>query len=82
MHGLERFCDGSASFFTAREPAWHRLGTVTRNALSAHEALKVARLNDWHVMRRPIFTTGPEGQPVPGERQVRDGAPRPRPRWA
>ena len=34
---IETFADGSESFFSNRVPAWHALGTVTENALSASD---------------------------------------------
>jgi len=45
--------DGKASFFSAKEPAWHRLGTVTEDVLTATEALETAGL-DWNVEKFPI----------------------------
>ena len=50
---IEQFADGSAAFFSARKPAWHRLGTVTPNALTAEQALTTARL-DWTVTLQPV----------------------------
>ena len=49
-HRLEEFEDGTTAFFTAREVAWHKLGTVTENALTAEDALKTAYL-DWEVKK-------------------------------
>ena len=49
-HNLEVFADGTAAFFTNREVAWHRLGTVTDGALTADEALRAAQL-DWTVLK-------------------------------
>ncbi len=49
-HALEEFADGTTAFFTAREVAWHKLGTVTENALTAEDALKTAYL-DWEVKK-------------------------------
>jgi phage/plasmid-like protein (TIGR03299 family) len=49
-HNLEVFADGTAAFFTNREVAWHRLGTVTDGALTADEALRIAQL-DWTVSK-------------------------------
>ncbi|MGW1976457.1 DUF932 domain-containing protein [Streptomyces sp. NPDC001889] len=51
MHALETHADGTASFVSAREDAWHRLGTVTRNALTAEEALDLAFLSGWNVRK-------------------------------
>lgn len=54
---IEQFTDGTAAFFSAREQAWHGLGTVTEGALTADEALKVAQL-DWEVFKSedPVAT--------------------------
>lgn len=54
MHAIEVFDDGSAAFFAARKPGWHRLGTVTEEALTAEEALETAKL-DWEVEKTPLF---------------------------
>jgi len=51
---IETFADGTASFFSHRVPAWHALGTVTENALSANEALETAHLN-WEVLQYPVM---------------------------
>jgi len=49
-HQLEQFTDGTTAFFTAREVAWHKLGTVTADALTADDALRTAQL-DWEVLK-------------------------------
>ena len=49
-HNLEQFTDGTTAFFTNREVAWHKLGTVTDGALTAQDALKTAYL-DWEVKK-------------------------------
>ena len=49
-HAIEQFEDGTSAFFTAREAAWHKLGTVTEGALTAQDALKTAYL-DWEVLK-------------------------------
>lgn len=43
-----------ASFFSARQTAWHALGTVTEDAQDAESALRIAHL-DWEVTKEPIF---------------------------
>jgi phage/plasmid-like protein (TIGR03299 family) len=45
---IEKFDDGSAAFVSAREVAWHKLGTVTEGSLTAQDALEIAQLN-WKV---------------------------------
>jgi phage/plasmid-like protein (TIGR03299 family) len=59
-HNLEQFEDGTTAFFTAREVAWHKLGTVTENALTAEDALQTAFL-DWQVIKsdQPVSTMVP-----------------------
>lgn len=47
---IEQFTDGTAAFFSNREVAWHRLGTVTDGAQTAQDALKLAQL-DWQVYK-------------------------------
>lgn len=53
-HMIETFADGSASFFSSRTPAWHKLGTVTEGALDVDTALKTAKM-DWLVEQVPVF---------------------------
>jgi phage/plasmid-like protein (TIGR03299 family) len=53
-HELETHGD-KAAFFSAREDAWHKLGTVTAGALTAEEALKTAYLAGWNVRKAPLF---------------------------
>jgi phage/plasmid-like protein (TIGR03299 family) len=60
-HAIEVLRSGQANFFSARQPAWHRLGTVTPEALSAEDALATARLGNWNVVKRPVFTTSTDG---------------------
>ncbi|WP_152814796.1 DUF932 domain-containing protein [Georgenia subflava] len=64
MDNIELFQDGRAGFYGARTPAWHRLGTTTEKAVRAEQALHLAGLDNWNVTTRPVFTTGPDGQPV------------------
>ncbi len=58
MHDLE-IRDGQASFFAAREPGWHGLGTVTKGLLTAQEALSAAGL-DWDVYKDHVYTRHPK----------------------
>lgn len=58
-HMIETFTDGSAAFFSNREPAWHKLGTVTDGAQTADDALRLAKL-DWTVRKSDM----PVGVPV------------------
>lgn len=59
-HLLEQFEDKTA-FVSARETAWHRLGTVTDGAMTADEALTLAHLKDWNVRKEPMFVHLPDG---------------------
>lgn len=62
-HEIETFADGSAAFVSARQDAWHQLGTVTRECLTAEEVLRVAALGGWNVRTLPLTATEitPEG---------------------
>ena len=57
-HELERLADGSTAFATARVPAWHQLGTLTPDAMTAAEVITTARLAGWNV--RKIDVVGRE----------------------
>ncbi|MFD9413067.1 hypothetical protein ACFWBN_39640 [Streptomyces sp. NPDC059989] len=46
---IERFRDGSAAFVSARVSAWHRLGRVTADVLTAEDAMREASLDGWNV---------------------------------
>jgi len=52
---IETFADGRAAFMSARTPAWHKLGTVTEEAQTASDALRIACLNDWDVSCFPVY---------------------------
>lgn len=62
-HAIEEFADGTAAFFSARQTPWHRLGTVTPDALTAEDAMTTAYLAGWNVRKEPLSTTviGPDG---------------------
>ena len=53
-HEIETFTDGTAALFTARQDAWHRLGTVTTDCLTAQQVMDVAYLGDWDVRKEQI----------------------------
>ncbi len=61
-HDLATFRNGDVSFYSARKPAWHRLGTVAREALNAKEALKAAHLDGWDIRKQPLTTVDPQGR--------------------
>jgi phage/plasmid-like protein (TIGR03299 family) len=54
-HNLE-IKDGKASFFTVKEPAWHNLGTIVKEAPTSEEAIKLAGL-DFKVQKRKLYTS-------------------------
>ena len=53
-HEVETFEDGTAAFFTARQDAWHRLGTVTTDCLTGQQVMDVAYLGGWDVRKERI----------------------------
>lgn len=55
-HELERFDDGTTAFFSARQDAWHQLGTVTTDCLTAAEVMDVAHLGGWDVRKEQLIT--------------------------
>ena len=61
-HELE-VINGEGAFYSFREIAWHKLGTVTEDAKNATEALEIAKL-DWEVAKQPIFVSDAQGNPV------------------
>jgi phage/plasmid-like protein (TIGR03299 family) len=62
-HELEQFSDGTAAFVGAREPGWHQLGTVTDDALTAADALRLGQL-DWTVQKVPVLAQLDDGTTV------------------
>ncbi|MGV9249757.1 DUF932 domain-containing protein [Streptomyces sp. NPDC003710] len=56
-HQIEQFTDGTAAFASARESAWHGLGTVTEGAMTAEEAMRIASLSGWNVRLLPLTAT-------------------------
>ena len=53
-HELERHADGSTAFVSARQHAWHRLGTVLPAEFSAAQAMEHARLGWWNVRKEHL----------------------------
>ena len=47
---------GSASFVSARQHAWHKLGTVLPGTFTAAEAMDYAHLGGWNVRKEPLTT--------------------------
>jgi phage/plasmid-like protein (TIGR03299 family) len=63
-HELEQFDDGSTAFVTARQDAWHRLGTVTTDCLTAAEVMDTAFLGGWDVRKEALRALDSDA-PVP-----------------
>jgi phage/plasmid-like protein (TIGR03299 family) len=55
-HQIEQFTDGTAAFFTARQDAWHRLGTVTTDCLTADSVMQIAHLGGWDIRKENLHT--------------------------
>lgn len=55
---------GQASFVSAREDAWHHLGTVLPHALTATDALTHGHLANWNTRKVPMQAHLPGGQMV------------------
>lgn len=55
-HELETWSDGSASFVSARQHGWHRLGTVLPAEFDAAAAMSHAKLGGWKVRKEPLRT--------------------------
>lgn len=56
-HELETLANGQTAFASARETAWHRLGTVTDQAMTAEEIMNKAWLGNWQVRKIRIEGT-------------------------
>lgn len=56
-HDIETFEDGTAAFVSARQDAWHQLGTVTTDCLTAEEVMREAFLGGWNVRLLPLTAT-------------------------
>jgi phage/plasmid-like protein (TIGR03299 family) len=55
-HELETFADGTTGFLSARQHAWHRLGTVLPDTFTASQAMEHARLGWWNVRKEHLQT--------------------------
>jgi phage/plasmid-like protein (TIGR03299 family) len=60
-HELEQLANGQTAFVTARVPAWHQLGTVTDDCMTAEDVMAKAFLGGWRV--RKIDLQGVETTP-------------------
>lgn len=56
---------GQTSFVSAREDAWHQLGTVLPNTFTADDAMKHGLLGGWNIRKAQLQAHLPSGQQVP-----------------
>ncbi|WP_375504825.1 DUF932 domain-containing protein [uncultured Jatrophihabitans sp.] len=57
-HELEQFSDGTTAFAAGHNvDAWHRLGTVLPDGLTAEQVMTHAKLGGWDVAKQPVSTT-------------------------
>ena len=56
--------NGQTSFVSAREDAWHRLGTVLPETFSAEDAMEKGLLGGWNVRKTPLTASVPVYGPV------------------
>lgn len=59
-HNLDT-TNGQSSFVSAREDAWHGLGTTLPSGFTAEEAMEHGLLGGWNVRKTPIFTVLEDG---------------------
>ena len=62
-HALD-ITDGQVSFVSAREDAWHQLGQVVPEAMTAQQALEFGHLAGWNVRKLPAWATDEEGNAI------------------
>lgn len=60
-HNLD-ITNGRAAFVSAREDAWHRLGTVLDDAFTAEQAMEQGLLGGWNVRALPVEATDDSGE--------------------
>jgi len=63
-HNLDT-TNGRTSFVSAREDAWHRLGTVLPDSFTANEAMEHGLLGGWNVRKVPVMAEIAEGLTIP-----------------
>jgi phage/plasmid-like protein (TIGR03299 family) len=54
-HELETLANGQTAFASARKSAWHQLGQVTDDCMTAEEVMAKAWLGGWNVRKIPLF---------------------------
>lgn len=57
--------NGQTSFVSAREDAWHQLGTVLDDSFTAEQAMEHGLLGGWNVRKAPLMAEVMEGLTVP-----------------
>ena len=55
-HQIEEFTNGTTGFVSARQHAWHQLGTVLPAEFDAAQAMQHAQLGGWNVRTRALRT--------------------------
>lgn len=60
VHAIDT-TNGQSSFVSAREDAWHRLGTVLPDAFTAEQAMEIGLLGGWDVRKLPMYTRDENG---------------------
>ncbi len=50
-HELERLANGQTAFASARLSAWHQLGQITDDCMTAEEIMSKAWLGGWEVRK-------------------------------
>lgn len=53
--------NGMASFVSAREDAWHSLGTVLEDSFTAEDAMLHGHLGGWNVRKQELLTADEDG---------------------
>lgn len=64
VHNLD-ITNGITSFVSAREDAWHQLGTTLDHAFTAEEAMEVGHLGSWNVRKTALLAAEGGGLLVP-----------------
>lgn len=63
-HEINELAPGVHSFVSAREDAWHALGTTLEDVFDAKTALEVAHLANWNVRKLPLYTVDEDGNRI------------------
>lgn len=54
---IDELVPGTHAAIFARQDAWHRLGTTTKDAFTAEDALEMGHLGGWNVRKLPLTAT-------------------------